>query len=851
MNKPTEIPTEKLATVSSIHDDNNDDDKDIGTQNQEPSVSDPVPEPSSPLKRTVTTLTKQSKSESSSKKKKSKKSSKESNKAILLSPKQHIDKGISKSRKQEKKDSSSLKKPPKEKLNAHDSTPMDPPKTASPAKKKKKKKTASEKAAAKKTAGASDFPDKASRRSGDQKRPPQKPNANNALQKGPSAQTSTNVENSIEKTRITTRAQSSSLASNTSRKATSTLPPDGGRNDNSKSGHRTLGGNESNNFDDGDNSVSTAPLPPSLRVQDHHSLRPGAYRMYTGGVARYVDSAGDDMDDDYSTSNFDQSTASYTDSRFPSTVDGAVTIEARLVEDEPPPPQFRQTPSAMAVASATPTGITYASVAIEEEDSSIEKDEDEGYFSKKRKMQFLVCFAVFSIIIIASIVAASALRRRRGKNSSANIGIDENELSDSMKAFIDALPQYTIASLAIDDSDQSKALDWMMTYDDLDSFPLDRQLQRFALITLFYATTSQDLSSEILTWLAGRDECEWYESVCVNDFYTELSLRAEYPLSGTIVPELALLTSLETLLVDENALVGTIPTELGYLTDLKKLGMNDNLFGGPIPTEFGKLSNLEDINLSSNILSGSIPTEIGSWESVERVMFANNTLEGTMPTQVGRMLRLVDFSVASNALDGQLPSSIVRLLRMETLNVERNYFRGRFLPEIESIGLEGFIGRVGSLKSLKLAHNEFTGTIATTIGLLKALEEFDVSKNNLKSHLPTEIGLLSSLTSLHLNGNELDDSLPVELAQLSNLEEMLLHQNLFTGTLPPEICQIPNLKRDDLTIDCARVFCLCCHCGPRNKDDQLDGNTKVPRPPPSNGGQGGQKSPPPPARSLR
>jgi len=845
-------PAEKLTTASTTQGDNSDNNQDIEAQKQELSVSDPVP--SDPPQRTVTTSSKPGKSESSSAKKKSKKSSKDTNKSTLLSPKQHIDKGFSKSRKPEKEDSSSLKKPPLEKLTAENSIPMDPPKSASPAKKKKKKKkkASPEKAAAKKEVGTDDSLDKASLTNGEQKMPPQKPNAKNAIQKGPAAQTSKNAENTIEKTRVTTRAESSSLSSTTSRTAASTLATDGSRNDNSKSGHRTLGGIESNNFDDGDNSVSTAPLPPSLRVQDHHSLRPGAYRMYTGGVARYVDSAGDDMDDDYSTSNFDQSTTNYSGSRVPSTVDGAVTIEAHLVEDEPPPPQFHQTHSGMAVASATPTGITYASVAIEEEDSSIEKDEDEGYFSKKRKMQFIVCFAVFSIIIIASIVSASALRRMRGNNNSAGIGIDVEDLSDSEKAFIDALPQYTITSLAIDDSDQSKALDWIMTYDDLDSFPLDRQLQRFGLITLLYATTSQDLSSEILAWLAGRDECDWYDSVCVNDFYTELSLRAEYPMAGTIVPELALLTSLESLLVDENALVGTIPTELGYLTDLKKLRMNDNLFRGPIPTEFGKLSKLEDIDLSSNILSGSIPTEIGSWLSVERVMFANNTLEGTMPTQVGRMVQLVDFSVASNALDGELPSSIVRLLRMERLNVERNYFRGRFLPEIESIGAQGLIGRVGSLKYLQLSNNEFTGTLATTIGFLNNLVELDVSKNELKSHIPTEIGLLSSLTSLQLNSNLLDDTPPIELAQLTNLKEMLLHQNRFTGTLPPEICQIPNLKREDLTIDCVQVFCLCCHCGPREGDDQ---RIKPPRNPPLNGGQGGGgqggQQPPPPARSRR
>ena len=665
----------------------------------------------------------------------------------------------------------------------------------------------------------------------DKKMPLRKKNAQNSMRTDPSPQSDNGADKSIEKTRVTTRAASSSLASSASRSV------------NNKSGMGIISENESHNYDgDGDHSVSTAPLPPSLRVQDHHSLRPGAYRMYTGGVARYVDSAGDDIDDNYSTSN-DQSTAqstNYSDSRVANTVD-TVTIEAHLVED---PPIFRPATSEaitahsnMAITSATPTGITYATVnAIEDEE--IEKDDADGSW-KKRKLHLLVCFGVFAIVIIASIVAASALKRNRGGNK-GNINVDQ--LTDSMKEFVEALPQYTIVSLANERSDQSKALDWIETYDDLDSFPLERNLQRFALISLLYATTSQDLSTEVLTWLAGRDECDWYDSVCVNDKYTELSLQSENQLAGTIVPELALLTSLEVLLVDGNALGGTIPTELGEVTTLKKLRMNDNVFRGQIPTEFGNLSNLEDIDLSTNNLSGNIPTEIGSWKKVEQVMLANNSLEGTMPTEVGKMTQLVSFSVSSNALEGRMPSSMLRLLRMERFNVEKNYFNGLFLPDVD-LGLNGgFLGRTGSLKYLHLGDNEFTGTLGTAIGLLTKLVELDISKNQMKSHLPTEFGLMTGLTSLHLNSNQFDDSIPTEMGLLSNLEEMILHHNLFTGALPFDICELPNLHQDDLTVDCARVFCICCHCGPRNKDDE----SRRDKPPPTNGGSPEQGIPPPP-----
>jgi len=810
-----------ITTLTSTQGGDSENNGDLEAPNRQQSPTQPIPEEDSVGPLSLPNRTKSG----SSGKKKSKKGAKESKKSVLQAPQQHIDMGKFKSPKREKKESSSPKKPPPEKLNAENSIPLTPPESTSPAKmkkmKKKKTKAPVEKTDAQKSVGINE----------DKKMPPQKAKAQNVIRTDPSPQSDNGADKSIEKTRVTTRAASSSLASSASRSV------------NNKGRIGTISENESHNYDgDGDHSVSTAPLPPSLRVQDHHSLRPGAYRMYTGGVARYVDSAGDDIDD-FSTSN-DQSTAqsttqstNYSDPRVANTVD-AVTIEAHLVED-PPPPVFRPAASEaitahsnMAITSATPTGITYATVkAIEDEET--EKD-DAGGSWKNRKMHLLVCFGVFAIVIIASTVAASALRRNRGGNN-GNINVDQ--LTDSMKEFIEALPQYTIVSLAKERSDQSKALDWIETYDDLDSFSLERNLQRFALISLLYATTRQDLSTEVLTWLAGRDECDWYDSECVDDIYTELSLQSESQLAGTIVPELALLTSLEVLLVDGNALVGTIPTELGEVTTLKKLRMNDNFFVGQIPTEFGNLSNLEDIDLSTNNLSGDIPTEIGLWKKVEQVMLANNSLEGTVPTEVGRMTQLVSFSVSSNALEGQMPSSILRLLKMERLNVENNYLSGMYFPNYDFDG-----GLLGPVKYLHLGNNEFTGTIGAAIGLLTNLVELDISKNQMKSHLPTEFGLMTSLTSLHLNGNQFDDSIPTEMGLLSNLEEMILHHNLFTGTLPPDICQLPNLQRDDLTVDCARVFCLCCHCGPRNKDDESRGDKL----PPTNGGSPEQGIPPPP-----
>lgn len=681
-----------------------------------------------------------------------------------------------------------------------------------------------------------------------EKRATDKLAARNAIHMDPSSCNNSRAERYNEKTHVTTRTASSS-----------------------NSGHASLrcsisDNNKINYDDDTDNSLSTAPGPPSLRVRDHYSLRPGAYRMSTGGIARFVNSANDDIDN-YS-NNFD-------DTGFDSNID-TVALDASLVEDEPlpSPPLYRPTTSEAytfstqrsydcdraishsiqentechrdghrrtdqsieGVTSTSPTTAAYTARTTMDVDeySSFDKDDiDEiKYFNKQNKL-IVVGLVVFFVLTLASMGAVYAITVFNKKNPESNQNVETNDeiqgLDDdqslslpptkppsisssaiALESFIKVLPDYTKKSLQVENSPQSKAIIWLSTYDDIELYILPRQLQRFALISLYFSITSKVPSHETLTWFAGLDECIWYDSKCVDNVYIELSLQSNHTLRGTIIPELSLLSSLERLLIDQNALVGVIPTELGQITTLKEIRINGNLFRGTIPTEFGKLSYLEDIDLGNNLLSGSIPTEIGSWNKVQTLMLANNSLAGTIPSEIGSMSELVSLSASSNKLVGELPSEIGQLKRIKIFDAEKNYLNGEFVSKFENLGY--------TLQNLQLRSNEFSGTLSSTIGLLTNLVELDVSENRLKGSLPTEIGLMTSLTRLQLYSNAFDDMIPSELGLLQNAESMALHDNLFTGTVPIIICELTYtcaLLREELTVDCKDLFCVCCSCPPK------------------------------------
>ncbi len=90
---------------------------------------------------------------------------------------------------------------------------------------------------------------------------------------------------------------------------------------------------------------------------------------------------------------------------------------------------------------------------------------------------------------------------------------------------------------------------------------------------------------------------------------TELDL-SDRDLTGSIPPEIELLTNLTYLELRSNQLTGSIPPEIGNLTNLTYLNLDENQLTGSIPPEIGNLTNLDNLNLGDNQLTGEIPESI-------------------------------------------------------------------------------------------------------------------------------------------------------------------------------------------------------------------------------------------------
>lgn len=141
-------------------------------------------------------------------------------------------------------------------------------------------------------------------------------------------------------------------------------------------------------------------------------------------------------------------------------------------------------------------------------------------------------------------------------------------------------------------------------------------LQRFALAT-FYYSTGGDTTWKEHDWLdANVPECDWFNNapISCNDkgILTNLEL-ANNGMTGTLPPELGLLSSLENLSLADNEIGGSIPSDLTALRLLKVLDLKSNQLNGSLPNDMGNLAALQYLSLMHNAeLSGPLPLSMGS-----------------------------------------------------------------------------------------------------------------------------------------------------------------------------------------------------------------------------------------------
>ncbi|XP_019051666.1 PREDICTED: probable LRR receptor-like serine/threonine-protein kinase At1g56140 [Nelumbo nucifera] len=255
-------------------------------------------------------------------------------------------------------------------------------------------------------------------------------------------------------------------------------------------------------------------------------------------------------------------------------------------------------------------------------------------------------------------------------------------------------------------------------------------------------------------------------------YLTNVKLDQNY-LTGPMPAFLGNLSSMQYLSFGINALSGSIPAELGKLTDLRLLAFGSNNFSGPLPPEIGNLVKLEQIYIDSSGVSGEIPATFAKLVNMQILWASDNNFTGKLPEFIGDWTKLKTLRFQGNSFEGPIPSSYSNLTSLTDLRISELSNANSTLD---------FIKDMKALTVLILRNNMISGTIPSSIGELQSLQKLDLSFNNLRGEIPSSLFNLSSLSYLFLGNNNLSGSLPPQSS--GNLVSIDLSYNQLSGSFP-------------------------------------------------------------------
>ncbi|GJN13093.1 hypothetical protein PR202_ga31427 [Eleusine coracana subsp. coracana] len=308
---------------------------------------------------------------------------------------------------------------------------------------------------------------------------------------------------------------------------------------------------------------------------------------------------------------------------------------------------------------------------------------------------------------------------------------------------------------------------------------------------LQFKASLKDPLNHLQSWTNTNSPCRFFGVRCNEDSstVTEISL-SNMNLSGDISPSISTLHGLTLLELDSNSLSGPVPPELSRCTQLRHLNLSVNYLTGELP-DLSVLTVLETLDVANNEFSGRFPEWVGkvsglSWLSIG----LNNYDQGETPASIGNLRNLTYLYLAACSLTGEIPSSIFQLTSLETLDISMNNLAGR---------IPGAIGNLRNLWKIELYKNNLSGELPPELGKLTGLREIDVSQNQLSGGIPAAMAELKGFTVIQLYHNNLSGPIPESWGELQNLTSFSVYENRFSGVFPANFGRFSPLNSIDIS----------------------------------------------------
>jgi hypothetical protein len=353
----------------------------------------------------------------------------------------------------------------------------------------------------------------------------------------------------------------------------------------------------------------------------------------------------------------------------PSNIEGSTEypIVAHVVDEEKPP---------------LPASI-FDAIPLEESEPTEAQHLKALLNSRKcRIISALALALVVGVIVAVVVLTQNSSKAVSGSETQAPINDDAAATSDEFLVELKSLlSNGSMAALDIPNSPQNQSLQWLLGSSNFQDLSFHRQVQRYAMATIYYATGGRSSWSNAGgNWLTDESECKWVQGsqgyFCgENDALLMLKQRNNM-LNGTIPDEIRLLSSLVVIDLTMNQITGTLSSELGLLTALTNLYLDKNAFTGTVPSELGSLKALKWLNVGVNQLTGTVPTELGSLTALTFLSLGTNAMRGTVPTELGSLISLTELYIDKNSFTGTVPSELGLLTALKWSYLSDTFLNG-------------------------------------------------------------------------------------------------------------------------------------------------------------------------------
>lgn len=243
--------------------------------------------------------------------------------------------------------------------------------------------------------------------------------------------------------------------------------------------------------------------------------------------------------------------------------------------------------------------------------------------------------------------------------------------------------------------------------------PLSNSTDFFALYSL-----RSSLSIRSTYWPLKSDPCTTWTGVqCLSGRVISISLTGlRRTRIGRLNPQFSVdalqnLSHLTTFNASGFYLPGSIPIWFGRQlgSGFTTLDLGFTGVTGSIPSELALLSSLKSLVLSHNNITGTIPSQLGYVPSLSHIDIGFNNLTGSVPDSIWALPELNYLDLSSNQLTGQVPRTLPtrRFGTLYTFNLSNNLFHGKVSPAVESF--------MRSFNLSDISNNYFEGSLNTHV----------------------------------------------------------------------------------------------------------------------------------------